>query len=162
MSKFSPFGSCQWQFRPRSPLSAPQRQTSIVATRSNRIGRCWPRKLFVRPLRRLRSTRELDRQRIQRWISRVKISERLVSGISIQLEQPKVWEPRTPTEEEQSAILNAIRSKVGDRFDHYCRQVLVQHLRTIQWLPAYQRSLAQAQRGDVHCRTHCRRSGPIA
>ena len=41
------FRPCQWQFRPRSPLSAPQRQTSLVATRLKRIGRCAGRASYL-------------------------------------------------------------------------------------------------------------------
>jgi hypothetical protein len=67
------------------------------------------------------------------------LSERLVSGISIHLDQPIVWEPSAPSDEEQSAILNAIRSKVGDGIDQYCKRMLVQDPRTAQWLPAYQK-----------------------
>jgi hypothetical protein len=66
------------------------------------------------------------------------LSERLVSGISIHLEQPRTWEPSAPSEEDQSVILNAVRSIVGDRIDQYCRQMLVQDPRTLQWLPAYE------------------------
>jgi hypothetical protein len=67
------------------------------------------------------------------------LSQRLVSGISIELESPTDWEPYKPeSAEEESRILNAVRSKVGDRVDVYCREVLVRDPRTGFWLPAYE------------------------
>ena len=66
------------------------------------------------------------------------LSERLVSAISVSLEEPREWTPITPTDEEQSEILNAIRTKVADRIDQYCRQAVIQDPRTTRWLPAYQ------------------------
>jgi len=65
------------------------------------------------------------------------LSERLVSAISIHLEQPREWAPITPNEVEQSKILNAIRTSAADRIDRYCRQVVIQDPRTSRWRPAY-------------------------
>jgi hypothetical protein len=67
------------------------------------------------------------------------LSQRLVSAISIELESPKDWEPYRPeSADDESRILNAIRSKVGDRVDTYCREALVRDPRTGSWLPAYE------------------------
>jgi hypothetical protein len=67
------------------------------------------------------------------------LSQRLVAAISIELESPTRWEPCKPeSADEESRILNAIRSKVSDRIDAYCREVLVRDPRTGFWLPAYQ------------------------
>jgi hypothetical protein len=66
------------------------------------------------------------------------LSRRLVTAISAELESPTGWEPYKPeSAEEESRILNAVRSKVGDRLDAYCREVLVRDPRTGFWLPAY-------------------------
>jgi len=66
------------------------------------------------------------------------LSRRLVTAISAELESPTGWEPFKPeSAEEESRILNAVRSKVGDRLDAYCREVLVRDPRTAFWLPAY-------------------------
>ena len=43
------------------------------------------------------------------------LSQRLISAISNKLESPIKWEPYHPEPEDESAILNAIRTKVGDR-----------------------------------------------
>jgi hypothetical protein len=54
------------------------------------------------------------------------------------LESPTDWEPAKPgTAVEESRILNAVRTKVGDRVDAYCREILVRDPRTGSWLPAY-------------------------
>src|SRR5262249_46362192 len=54
------------------------------------------------------------------------LSRRLATAISTELESPTGWEPYKPeSAEEESRILNAVRSKVGDRLDAYCREVLV-------------------------------------
>jgi hypothetical protein len=67
------------------------------------------------------------------------LSQRLVSAISSELESPTAWEPYKPeTAEEESRILNAVRSKVGDLVDVYCRETLVRDPRTGSWLPAYE------------------------
>jgi len=67
------------------------------------------------------------------------LSQRLVAAVSIELESPTGWRPNKPkTAEEESQILNAIRSKVGDRIDAYCREALVRDPRTGFWLPAYE------------------------
>jgi hypothetical protein len=67
------------------------------------------------------------------------LSQRLVSAISIELESPTDWDPYAPENaEEESRILNAIRSSVGDRIDAYCRDVLVRDPRKGFWLPAYE------------------------
>lgn len=67
------------------------------------------------------------------------MSQRLVLAVSIELESPTDWEPHKPeTAEEESRILNAVRTKVGDRVDAYCREVLVRDPRTGFWLPAYE------------------------
>jgi len=66
------------------------------------------------------------------------LSQRLVSAISIALESPNEWDSTPPTDKEQSDILNAIRSKVADSIDAYCRETMVQDPRTSHWLPAYQ------------------------
>jgi hypothetical protein len=67
------------------------------------------------------------------------LSQRLVAAISVELESPTDWEPYNPeSAEEESRILNAVRSKVGDRVDAYCREVLVRDPRTGFWLPAYE------------------------
>jgi hypothetical protein len=72
------------------------------------------------------------------------LSERLVSAISIELENPQRWEPIEPeSEEEESRILNTIRNKVGDRLDAYCREIIVRDPRTGFWLPAYQTIFGQ-------------------
>jgi hypothetical protein len=66
------------------------------------------------------------------------LAQRLVSAISIELDNPKGWDPRPPQNlEEQSRILNAIRTKVADDIDSYCRDVLVRDPRVVAWLPAY-------------------------
>lgn len=67
------------------------------------------------------------------------LSQRLVSAVSIELESPTDWEPYKPQRaEEESRILNAIRSKVSDRVDAYCRDALVRDPRIGSWLPAYE------------------------
>jgi hypothetical protein len=67
------------------------------------------------------------------------LSQRLVSAISIELESPADWEPYPPDNpNEESRILNAIRSEVGDRVDAHCRETLVRDPRTGLWLPAYE------------------------
>jgi hypothetical protein len=67
------------------------------------------------------------------------LSQRLISAISNALETPKEWEPYDPeTDEVASRILNAIRTKVGDRIDEYCKITLVRDPRTGAWLPAYE------------------------
>jgi hypothetical protein len=67
------------------------------------------------------------------------LSQRLVSAISIELELPTGWEPYDPdSADDESRILNAIRAKVGDRIDTYCREALVGDPRYIFWLPAYE------------------------
>lgn len=67
------------------------------------------------------------------------LSQRLVSAISTELESPINWEPYKPDRsDEESRILNAIRSTVGDRIDAYCRDLLVRDPRTAFWLPAYE------------------------
>jgi hypothetical protein len=66
------------------------------------------------------------------------LSRRLVSAVSIALEQPQDWDPREPEPDEESRILNAIRNLVGDGIDAYCREVLVRDPRTTAWLPAYE------------------------
>lgn len=66
------------------------------------------------------------------------LAQRLVSAISIELENPKGWDPRPPQNlEEQSRILNAIRTRVGDDVDAYCRDILVRDPRVVAWLPAF-------------------------
>lgn len=65
------------------------------------------------------------------------LSQRLISAVSKELENPKGWEPRPPEPDEESRILNAIRSVAGDELDAYCREVLVRDPRTTAWLPAY-------------------------
>ncbi len=67
------------------------------------------------------------------------LSRRLVSAVSTELENPKSWTPDRPeSPEQESQILNAIRNKVGDRIDAYCRETVVQDPRTGSWLPAYE------------------------
>jgi len=67
------------------------------------------------------------------------LSQRLVSAISVELENPQRWDPIEPeNDEEASQILNGIRNKVGDRLDSYCREVIVHDPRTGFWLPAWQ------------------------
>jgi hypothetical protein len=67
------------------------------------------------------------------------LSERLNAAISRELESPVRWEPYDPENaEEESRILNAIRSKLGDKIDQYCRVTLVRDPRTAHWLPAYE------------------------
>lgn len=67
------------------------------------------------------------------------LSQRLVSAISIELESPIGWEPYQPENgDEESRILNAIRSSVADSVDAYCRDVLVRDPRRSLWLPAYE------------------------
>lgn len=67
------------------------------------------------------------------------LSQRLVSVISNELESPTKWNPFKPkSPDEESRILNAIRSKVSDRIDTYCREALVRDPRTGFWLPAYE------------------------
>jgi hypothetical protein len=66
------------------------------------------------------------------------LSQRLVSAISTELESPKEWEPQKPKPEEESRILNAIRTKVADDVDVHCRDALIRDARTIAWLPAYE------------------------
>ena len=52
---------------------------------------------------------------------------------------PIGWEPYDPeSTEDESRILNAIRSKVSDRIDEYCKITLVRDPRTGAWLPAYE------------------------
>jgi hypothetical protein len=67
------------------------------------------------------------------------LSRRLVSAISIELESPIDWDPYKPgSGDEESRILNAIRTEAGDRIDAYCRDVLVRDPRGGFWLPAYE------------------------
>ena len=67
------------------------------------------------------------------------LAERIVSAISIELDSPAEWKPRSPENpDEESRILNAIRSEVGKRIDAHCREILVQDPRTGFWLPAYE------------------------
>lgn len=67
------------------------------------------------------------------------LSQRLISAVSIKLESPISWDPNKPeTAEEESRILNAIRTKVGDQVDAYCREVVVRDPRMTTWLPAYE------------------------
>jgi hypothetical protein len=62
-----------------------------------------------------------------------------VAAISIELESPTDWDPYKPeSEAEESRILNAIRSAVGDQIDAYSRDVLVRDPRQEFWLPAYE------------------------
>lgn len=75
------------------------------------------------------------------------LSQRLVSAISIKLESPKGWEPYQPDPEDESRILNAIRSKVSDRVDEYCKETLVRDPRTDAWLPAYENISGPGTRG---------------
>lgn len=65
------------------------------------------------------------------------LAERLVSKISIELEAPREWTPQEPDAQEQSRILNAIRNRMSDDIDSYCREALIQDPRTHHWLPAY-------------------------
>ena len=66
------------------------------------------------------------------------LSQRLMSVISIELENPERWDPTEPQNaDEESRVLNAIRNKVADAVDSYCRDVLVRDPRTSLWLPAY-------------------------
>jgi hypothetical protein len=54
------------------------------------------------------------------------LSQRLVSAVSMALETPTEWQPYKPeSADDESRILNAIRTKVGDRIDAYCRVALV-------------------------------------
>jgi len=70
------------------------------------------------------------------------LSQRLVAAVSIELESPTEWKPTKPENaDEESRILNAIRNKVGDRIDAYCRQTLVRDPRIGFWLPAYENIL---------------------
>lgn len=67
------------------------------------------------------------------------LSQRLIGAVSVALEEPKEWDPQAPDNpEEQSRLLNAIRSKVAGKIDTYCKEVLVRDPRTDHWLPAYQ------------------------
>ena len=67
------------------------------------------------------------------------LSRRLVAAISSELESPADWDPYRPENDDgESRILNAIRSKVGDQIDAYCRDVLVRDPRRGFWLPAYE------------------------
>ena len=67
------------------------------------------------------------------------LAQRLVSAISVELENPKGWNPGDPQNaEEESRILNAIRTKVADDIDSLCRDALIRDPRTIAWLPAYE------------------------
>lgn len=66
------------------------------------------------------------------------LSQRLVSAVSKELENPKGWDPSDPEPEEQSRILNAIRNQVSDNLDTYCRDILVREPRKTAWLPAYE------------------------
>lgn len=67
------------------------------------------------------------------------LSQRLVSAISRALESPTKWEPFKPeSEDDESRILNLIRSKVSDQVDTYCRETLVRDPRMGFWLAAYE------------------------
>ncbi len=67
------------------------------------------------------------------------LSQRLISAISVELELPTGWDPWKPeSADDELRILNAIRSKVGDRIDAYCSEALVRDPRTGFWLPAYE------------------------
>ena len=66
------------------------------------------------------------------------LSQRLVSAISTELEAPTKWAPYEPSSDEESRILNAIRSAIGDRVDRFCRDTLVHDPRGGLWLPAYE------------------------
>jgi hypothetical protein len=65
------------------------------------------------------------------------LSQRLVSAVSKELENPKGWDSYVREPDEQSRVLNAIRNLVGDGIDTHCREVLVRDPRTTAWLPAY-------------------------
>ena len=85
------------------------------------------------------------------------LAQRLVSAISIELENPKGWDPRPPqNSEEQSRILNVIRTKVADDIDSYCRDVLVRDPRVVAWLPAYKGIFGKGTKvtlADIQCET---------
>jgi hypothetical protein len=67
------------------------------------------------------------------------LSQRLMSAISSVLESPSEWEPYEPqADEDKSRVLNAIRVKLADKIDEYCRITLVRDPRTAFWLPAYE------------------------
>jgi hypothetical protein len=67
------------------------------------------------------------------------LSQRLVAAVSVELESPTSWEPFKPEKaDEESLILNAIRSKAADRIDAYCRETVVRDPRVGFWLPAYE------------------------
>jgi hypothetical protein len=67
------------------------------------------------------------------------LSQRLFSAVSNELEAPSGWDPYQPdSAEEESRILNAIRSKLADKVDEHCRVTLVRDPRTAFWLPAYE------------------------
>jgi hypothetical protein len=67
------------------------------------------------------------------------LSRRLVSVVSMLLENPREWTPRNPGSlDEESRILNSIRMRAGEKIDAYCREAVVQDPRTGDWLPAYE------------------------
>jgi hypothetical protein len=66
------------------------------------------------------------------------LSSRLVAAISNELESPIEWKPRMPSQDEESRILNAIRTALGDKIDSFCRDILVRDPRRAFWLPAYE------------------------
>lgn len=66
------------------------------------------------------------------------LSRRLIEVISKEIENPKEWVPSEPKDqEEKSLILNAIRDKVSQEIDRYCRSAVIHDPRTLEWLPAY-------------------------
>jgi hypothetical protein len=66
------------------------------------------------------------------------LSRRVIAAISAELESPEDWAPNRPSDpNEESAILNAIRTQVSRRVDELCKRYVIQEARTPDWLPAY-------------------------
>jgi hypothetical protein len=66
------------------------------------------------------------------------LARRMIAAISAELEDPKGWDPNPPSnQDEESAILDAIRNKVSPRVDELCKRHVIQEARTPDWLPAY-------------------------
>ena len=65
------------------------------------------------------------------------LSQKLMARLSIALDDPEQWDPAPLDQKEQNSALNAVRTRVADDLDRYCRQLVVQDPRISRWLPAH-------------------------
>ncbi len=65
------------------------------------------------------------------------LSQKLMARLSIVLDDPEQWDPAPLDQKEQNSALNAVRTRVADDLDRYCRQLVVQDPRISRWLPAH-------------------------